>query len=834
MKQSFSGKTYSNFAGLLILTILIALFFVFSSNSVFSSNTEVLRQRLKNNIRCRIREASSTMTEIKSYEDMAQDWENVFRLLFDAGCASDSAEINQKIIENLTPVENRRWPDNGGDSKWYKEVGIPKMFGEALIKGIDAINDPQLKERLIRDYKNSLSHGRVGASGSDSSTSAYIWLMGYAITGDAHYLDNFNNCIIYTGSIERWGDYYPDGSYFYHGKHWSFNYGLRDFRDGALSIDAALGIINIDSDLINDYYDYLKNSFQWIYVGPYIDPSVQNKWPWCSQEKGGDVFVKRMIDITHKLSPQYDSYLNILTRLENNLRKNYSVPDIFYPIGAKTFPFDNFLVARRNNFYSSIKLISPSSPYYESTSFSFSPGIMTILRGDNLEDKLGPWDGVHMDESNIYFHPHQLVAGATVRSSQITELYGIEQKNYQNDLGMGSFVKHHWGYYGITSLSDYFGLAGENLLQSNIPYVKSWFILDNKIIILVAGNNLSGLSTYLDGFRVKGNNFRTDKGSFPVRENNNMGDLKYIYHDGFGYYFPSESQISSFIPESGYSSIIVNHNRQKDAVVVFPKTSLGNLQGFVSSPSLEIIKNDTSAQIIKDRGLNFVGASIFKPYSGNLLGSNSPAYIMYRDNGNNFSLSLYNPNPEPLYDISKTLLHYNPLLDYDYNGTGRKRSGTYTPYEIVVPFRIEKAKSVAGFNGFRIESYQGTKSKIILSLRVRRKFEFSAEKRNGVYVVKRASVGLYGSENTGQQVVASSYCGDGSCNNGETCSTCPTDCGVCPTPHYNLDINQDNKVDIQDLGILLSNWGKTDKGRYDINQDGKTDNRDFAEIKNQL
>src|SRR5690606_15796501 len=26
---------------------------------------------------------------------------------------------------------------------------------------------------------------------------------------------------------------------------------------------------------------------------------------------------------------------------------------------------------------------------------------------------------------------------------------------------------------------------------------------------------------------------------------------------------------------------------------------------------------------------------------------------------------------------------------------------------------------------------------------------------------------------------ATPYCGDGSCNNGETCSTCPGDCGSC-------------------------------------------------------
>ena len=54
--------------------------------------------------------------------------------------------------------------------------------------------------------------------------------------------------------------------------------------------------------------------------------------------------------------------------------------------------------------------------------------------------------------------------------------------------------------------------------------------------------------------------------------------------------------------------------------------------------------------------------------------------------------------------------------------------------------------------------------------------------------------------------------------------------GNSSLPRYNPDINQDNKTNIQDLGILLSSWGKTDRGRYDINQDGKTGNKDIELI----
>ena len=77
------------------------------------------------------------------------------------------------------------------------------------------------------------------------------------------------------------------------------------------------------------------------------------------------------------------------------------------------------------------------------------------------------------------------------------------------------------------------------------------------------------------------------------------------------------------------------------------------------------------------------------------------------------------------------------------------------------------------------------------------------------------------------------FCGDGSCNNGETSSSCLQDCPAptptpTPTKTYSLfdfanlvkdwlksltgspaDTNLDNKVNSRDLGIMMSNWGET-------------------------
>ena len=44
-----------------------------------------------------------------------------------------------------------------------------------------------------------------------------------------------------------------------------------------------------------------------------------------------------------------------------------------------------------------------------------------------------------------------------------------------------------------------------------------------------------------------------------------------------------------------------------------------------------------------------------------------------------------------------------------------------------------------------------------------------------------------------------------------------------PSPTNTSDLNTDGKVDVIDLGILLSSWGQTTKPKADINQDAKVD-----------
>lgn len=59
------------------------------------------------------------------------------------------------------------------------------------------------------------------------------------------------------------------------------------------------------------------------------------------------------------------------------------------------------------------------------------------------------------------------------------------------------------------------------------------------------------------------------------------------------------------------------------------------------------------------------------------------------------------------------------------------------------------------------------------------------------------------------------YCGDGICNNGETCATCPTDCGQCPqvTPQPAQPQDGDVEFDVvtEKDGIYVHSFGNVKK-----------------------
>ena len=100
------------------------------------------------------------------------------------------------------------------------------------------------------------------------------------------------------------------------------------------------------------------------------------------------------------------------------------------------------------------------------------------------------------------------------------------------------------------------------------------------------------------------------------------------------------------------------------------------------------------------------------------------------------------------------------------------------------------------------------------------------------------------------EVESAPSCGNGSCSGGETCSSCPADCGQCsgggggggggasvipptvPVDSYNVaDFNRDGKVNSVDFSILLAFWQKQPpfKNPYvDINKDNQVNSVDFS------
>ena len=115
----------------------------------------------------------------------------------------------------------------------------------------------------------------------------------------------------------------------------------------------------------------------------------------------------------------------------------------------------------------------------------------------------------------------------------------------------------------------------------------------------------------------------------------------------------------------------------------------------------------------------------------------------------NFTIDLNNNSyyAEVDYDISDAVKHFN-LTTYEFNG-----SASFEVNDLIASTNYSVTINDSS-------SYYDSDSNGDL--------EFNATLDNNSYY--EISVGPAGA-----------YCGDGSCNNGETCSTCPADCGSCDT-----------------------------------------------------
>ena len=79
-------------------------------------------------------------------------------------------------------------------------------------------------------------------------------------------------------------------------------------------------------------------------------------------------------------------------------------------------------------------------------------------------------------------------------------------------------------------------------------------------------------------------------------------------------------------------------------------------------------------------------------------------------------------------------------------------------------------------------------------------------------------------------------CGNGICDANENICNCPEDCKE--NEKLSADLNCDGNVNLTDVAILLSFWGKDPSGATsckspDINQDGKVNLADFSVMMSQ-
>jgi hypothetical protein len=401
------------------------------------------------------------------------------------------------------------------------------------------------------------------------------------------------------------------------------------------------------------------------------------------------------------------------------------------------------LVVRRPQFFAGLQLLDLVTPHKEASSFAPIFGAINLLTPQTID---------RVEKYSVLNKPFVLLNTMTLPSRFTSDVAvpGSESSNRAHLSEITAMAKQ-WGYYGVSTLGGYYGIAGENLRgeRDSFAFKKSWFFFDDEIVSLASDIYGSGtvgdIYTWINAFKTSSGSFATDVGakSIPTASGakSNLGNLAWVYHDNMGYVFPNRETILAEGLGESHSRLYLNHGSSpqntRSVVVLLPNAELAEVQNY---SGLEIVKHDGAAHVVRDISSGVVGAAFFDPAQSNLVNANLPAYILYQASSNKFRFSLHNPHKEAAKPIR--LEHegdpVNPMVDYDL----KPEQATYHDYVIEVPVKLTKG-SDPSLSKFALRNLATNRSEISVRLRVYRKLELEGTANaDGSYTITNASIAL--------------------------------------------------------------------------------------------
>lgn len=637
---------------------------------------------------------------------------------------------------------------------WDNEIGIPWKIANTILLGRINKND---WEEALREHLRIMRPASTHGGANDAWSAITLLAAGMALEDKdilAYAKERMLDATTRTYSPRdhdyQYGYIMEDNSYHFHGFAPSMRYGQDHFLMVAhylyVTENTSLGIYGEQNPRMNDgvtnldvYFEWFHDFIRWYTYRGMGDPSLYAKLFHGEPDRQyRDRIQDEAIPYLLKLNlpNRFNSYISELQKLQNNSDE---------PYGAMSYPTSTYLSVRRNNFYGGLKMANVGMPKLESGNLSPSFGGVNVFTPHTV-DRLA-------STKEAYDYGDRLL-NLTVLPEKY--YYAIHRDRY-NPYGYKEkdiiLQLNRWGYWGVLTLGGYFGAASQDLDHNDFKEKVSWFFFDDEIVHLGSGISASGGSgpsiAIVNTFKVKDSQFMPPRTSMPGNgQEVQIPNQNWLYHDRTGYYFLENRNlkakgIDGYDPYFVQLSVQINEQNGKFALAYLPNTSQQEMEQYSQNGGgIEIIALTEQAHIVRDKSTNIIAASFFAPTQLSTISSNSRAYLLYQATGQGFYLSLYNPHHEvkvPFQKADEWGWYDNPMLDYYIH----PNNATSNRYEIEIPVKLSKATSDVPFD--LIESSTGTK--IVVNLRVTRKFEISGDRiGNNQYSIDRASIKISDSQ----------------------------------------------------------------------------------------
>lgn len=356
----------------------------------------------------------------------------------------------------------------------------------------------------------------------------------------------------------------------------------------------------------------------------------------------------------------------------------------------KMFYTADYMVLMTDRFHFSVKMCSSRTVGTESLNGENSQGYWLpfgancLMRSGLEYDSIFPlWDWT-------------LVPGITAPKALYPFVYQTQKSDFVGGVSNGK------SGVAVMELAD----------KSSTSAKKSWFLFEDEIIALgsgVSSRQTAELSSSIEQCRLKGPVWVNGQ-AIPCSKDTLLEKVRTLYHDSVAYFFPFSTplSLSTTVRSGSWSEIGASKSSQlhsdplfslriphgiepKDAIysyVIKPAVSREETALFLKKNSVQIIRNDTAMQAVRDGEKQLTGIVFYK--AGELvfqeqykLQSNQPCVLLINMQNNTFEISVADPT-QKLKNILLTLYKKNLLykvLDIDFPKGDRHGASVVVHFE---------------------------------------------------------------------------------------------------------------------------------------------------------